>query len=388
MNSYFLEMIIKEVEARSIVNSNGEECVEVSVNKKFIGSAGLDRFNRFSVTQLPKTGNVAQDANKEFNEVLKGLNVSSFEDLNEVEALIADIDNSAKFNKIGGNAILALESALIKGMSNGESIFRFLNPYADDVPQPIFSCIGRSLNYNPANDIEMKEILVMPNFESFDKNVVVGQMVHRKIGERLRFNLKNFNGSWISDRGFDKLLYSFKYLIQDLNKELDGNISLGVSVGANHLFDGKFYVYKNKMLARNDQIEFVSKLVKDFDIEYIEDPLEENDFSSCKHFKRGMVSANYLLGSNVERFNQVKNFVNTIVVKPTQIGSLVKTRELINNANEEGLNVVLSESSGETMDTINCHLSVAWNVPYVKLGLIGKERRAKINEFKEIETNL
>lgn len=377
-------MIIKEVEARSIINSNGDESLEICLNKKFVGSSGLDRFNRLAVEQLPTSGDIVQKFNTEISSLLKGMNVSEFRDMYEVEAVLYDLDNSKKYKNIGGATLVALESALIKGMANQKNLFEFINPYADQLPVLISSCVGRGLGYNSKSDIELKEFLIVPGFQNFEENLLIQKLVNRKLGERLKFKLRNYNGAWISNRDWDKVLYSMKYLLEDLSKEFDSEIKLGLNFAANSLFDGKSYVYKNQIISRNDQINLVNKLVREFDLEYIEDPLEDNDFAAFTNFKRGFVNANSCLASNCARFELLKKYVNSIVVKLSQTGSLIKAKELIDSAKENGINVVLSESSSESNDNIFSHLAVAWNVPYVKLGIFGKERLGKINEFKQI----
>ncbi len=40
------------------------------------------------------------------------------------------------------------------------------------------------------------------------------------------------------------------------------------------------------------------------------------------------------------------------------------------------------------MDTMISDLSVAWNIPYIKCGIFGKERITKINRLREIESKI
>jgi enolase len=48
----------------------------------------------------------------------------------------------------------------------------------------------------------------------------------------------------------------------------------------------------------------------------------------------------------------------------------------------------MSHRSGETNDSYLAHLALAFNCPIVKIGIVGGERMAKINELIRIEEAL
>ncbi len=77
-----------------------------------------------------------------------------------------------------------------------------------------------------------------------------------------------------------------------------------------------------------------------------------------------------------------------MIVKPNQIGSVIKTKEVVDFAHRHDITMAMSHRSGETYDATISHLAVGWNIPYIKCGIFGKERRAKIDELIKIEKEI
>jgi len=79
--------------------------------------------------------------------------------------------------------------------------------------------------------------------------------------------------------------------------------------------------------------------------------------------------------------------VNTVLVKPNQIGTVSDTMKFVEMAKRHGLKTVLSHRSGETDDSIIAHLAVGFGVDYAKFGISG-ERIVKLNELIRIEEKI
>ena len=73
-----------------------------------------------------------------------------------------------------------------------------------------------------------------------------------------------------------------------------------------------------------------------------------------------------------------------MIIKPNQVGTVTGARKTAELAAENGLDLVLSHRSGETMDDSIAHLAVAWNAKMIKTGVKGGERLAKLNELLRI----
>ncbi|HZD43695.1 MAG TPA: enolase, partial [Methanomicrobiales archaeon] len=74
-----------------------------------------------------------------------------------------------------------------------------------------------------------------------------------------------------------------------------------------------------------------------------------------------------------------------VLIKPNQVGTLTDTYEAIRLAQTHGLETVMSHRSGETTDETIAHLATAFSCIFIKTGVIGGERIAKLNELVRIE---
>ncbi|MGC1405857.1 MAG: hypothetical protein WA938_03845, partial [Candidatus Dormiibacterota bacterium] len=78
-----------------------------------------------------------------------------------------------------------------------------------------------------------------------------------------------------------------------------------------------------------------------------------------------------------------------ILVTPNQIGTLSEFLDLVQQAQQQGMGVVVSHRSGETEDTTIADLAVAVGAGQIKSGAPSRgERTAKYNRLLRIERDL
>ena len=97
-----------------------------------------------------------------------------------------------------------------------------------------------------------------------------------------------------------------------------------------------------------------------------------------------------MVSTDLERLQTAiaERAINAVIIKPNQCGSLIKAKEVLDLANSRGITPIVSHRSGETLDKTIAHLAFAWQAPFVKFGIAGKERLAKLNELMKIEKSL
>lgn len=380
-------MKIKRLIARKILNSRGEPAIEVEINGQYKASApsGASK-GKYEVKDFPLSGIPIRIVNKTIAERLIGTRVDSFESLQEVEKILFDYDKSPDLKKIGGNTIIAIEFALLKAFSSGQ-IWKTLNPIADEMPMPLGNCIGGGKHFKGTN-MEIQEFLLVPNAEKFIDGAIVNDYIYKEIGKKLKTNLKTDEGAWVTNLNIDDTLTLLTHVTNKVVKKLGVDVDLGMDVAASSLYNNGLYHYRSNMFSREEQIEYMNKIIGSHDIVYVEDPLEEEDFDGFSQIKCDMVCGDDLICTNLDRLKRAEGKINTVIVKPNQIGSLIKTKELVDYCLRNGIKPVMSHRSGETNDTTISHLAVAWEMPYIKCGIYGKERVVKINELKNIEKQL
>ena len=132
-------------------------------------------------------------------------------------------------------------------------------------------------------------------------------------------------------------------------------------------------------------------MIKKYDLYYVEDPLHQDDFLGFAYInKKALVVGDDLIATDIERLKRAVHLhaVNGFIVKPNQIGSLYKLKEIVNYGKENNIVPVISHRSGETMDVTISHLSVGLEIPIIKTGVSGKEREIKLNELVRIEEEI
>jgi enolase len=168
-------------------------------------------------------------------------------------------------------------------------------------------------------------------------------------------------------------------------------VQLGLDLAAAECYDGDEYTFGDDVRSTEEQLEYVAGLVAEYDLAYVEDPLDENDFAAFAALTdrvgdETLVCGDDLFVTNTERLQRGidEGAANSILVKPNQIGTLSDAFDAIELAARHGYDPVVSHRSGETEDATIAHLAVATDAPFVKTGAVGGERTAKLNELIRI----
>lgn len=382
-------MEIKAVQARKILNSRYKPTIEVTVNGKYTASAPSGASTGSSEVQaFPKGGvDFAVELLNSFDKIQE-LEFDVFRDLAALDPLIPIF---------GGNTVVALQSAILKGISDN-CVWKFISPKAKKIPLLLGNVVGGGM-HTKYKSIDIQEILLTPKSRSIKDNALVNNLLHRKIGMLVNGRAKTDEGAWITSLSNPEALKKVNDLISKKSNTLGVKVELGVDMAASSFWKSRSYCYKNfspkpkvKNLMTEKQIDFVNSLIKDYDLKYFEDPIREDDFQSFAkiHKKNCLVCGDDLITTNAARLQKAIRCksVNCVIIKPNQIGSLTKAKEVVDMAKKHNIKCVISHRSGETMDTIISHLAVAWEIPYIKCGIYGKERKAKIDELIKIEQEI
>ncbi|MBU2633832.1 MAG: enolase [Nanoarchaeota archaeon] len=357
---------------KKILNSRGEETVEVNYNG-FIGSAP---------SGASKGKKEVKDYIKSIDEEIKELKKLKIEDVNT----FSDLKNVEDLTKnFGGNSRIALEFAIF--LSNGG--YKWLK--GRKLPRPLGNVIGGGKHIKNGNLVFQEYLVIDGESESFFDSAFKNLKFHRFIHEKLE-HLDKENNRRMTDEGAWSPNLSDEEVLDLLSKYAKKfKLKLGIDMAADSFFDGEFYVYKDKKLNRDEQIKYVNYLIKKYNLYYVEDPLQEDDFEGFSFIdKRALVCGDDLVVTNLKRLRKAieNNSINSLIVKPNQIGSLIKMREVIIEAKKKNIIPVISHRSGETLDYSISDLAVGFEIPIIKCGIFGKEREAKLNRLVKIEKEI
>ncbi len=391
-------MIIEEVHYRIVFDSRGRETIECEVYTdssygKAIAPSGASTGSEEAIVVDPYR---VEEIEERVSKALIGISVF---DQREIDRALRDEDGTENFSEIGGNFAITASIASAKSASNylGLPLYAYLaGTLINEIPYPLGNVIGGGKHAEGSTDIQ--EFLIIPIgaknfFEAQLTNVRVYREIKRIFDENNIFSAKGDEGAWAAKITDEEAFEILIKAIENVEDETGVKIRIGVDFAATELWNGEYYVYKDKKLNREEQISYVAELVDRYNLLYVEDPLHENDFDGFAELTKMvncMICGDDLFVTNVRRIRKGVELgsANTVLIKPNQIGTLTDTFEAVKIAKDNGYDIVMSHRSGETEDESIAHLSIAFNATLIKTGVVGGERIAKINELIRIEEEL
>lgn len=390
-------MIIEDVTFRIVFDSRGNETVECEVYAgdvigRAIAPSGASTGTHEAVVVDPYK---IEEVEEKIAKALIGYSVFDQEAIDEK---LREIDGTENFSNIGGNFAIATSLAVAKTAADllGVPLYEYLGGiFAKELPYPLGNVIGGGKHAEGSTSIQ--EFLVIPVgakdfFTAQKTNALVHKTLKRLFKKRGIFACKGDEGAWacqISDETAFEILSEAIGIVKD---EISVEVRMGIDVAATELWDGEFYVYRDKKITREEQISYIAELVDKYNLLYVEDPLHEEDFEGFADLtkevgKKCMICGDDLYVTNFKRIQKGVELkaTNTVLIKPNQIGTLTDTFRAVKLAKDNGMYIVVSHRSGETEDNTIAHLSVAFNAKLIKTGVVGGERTAKLNELIRIE---
>jgi len=389
---------IEQIILRTILDSRGNETVEAEIYTDCgFGRAAAPSGASTGTyeARVRPTREAIEDAEKNLIPSLIGEDTC---DQITFDALLRENDGTPDFSSIGANVAVALSLACAKAAASSldMELFRYLGgAFAGETPLPLGNVIGGGAHAPNATSIQ--EFLVVPTGASgASQGVFVNAAVHGAVKKILqkqgKLSGKGDEGAWapaITDTDAFEIISE---AIATVSDAMNVEVRMGIDVAASEMWDGNRYHYKDADRTREDQIAYMADLVDRYNLIYIEDPLFEEDFDAFAELTdqvrdRCLICGDDLFVTNVERITRGIEIsaANCVLIKPNQIGTLTDTFEAIHLAQESGMETVMSHRSGETTDATIAHLATAFECIFLKTGVVGGERIAKLNELIRIE---
>ena len=316
----------------------------------------------------------------------------------EVDAALRGADGTEDFSEIGANSAVAISMAAAKAAADvlGAPLYQHLGGAfrGDNFPVPLGNVVGGGEHAADATHIQ--EYLAAPvGAPSVAEAAFANAAVHETVGELLTERgitaAKGDEGAWAPSIDDAEALEIVDAACERVAEDVGFEIRFGLDVAASELWDGDAYQYGDTTRSPDEQLDYVAELVEEYELAYVEDPVEENDFEGFAELTDRVGDETLLCGddlfvTNTERLQQgiERGAGNSILIKPNQIGTLSLAVDAVETATRNGFTPVISHRSGETEDTTIAHLAVATGTPFIKTGTVGGERTAKLNELIRI----
>ena len=398
-------MFVKEIVPSIIKNSRGEKtiCLKLETYEgSFISSApsgkskGKNEVESYNVKGIVKSFYLL----KIFCKFLKHKNfiIKDIDGLKKLVSLVKRFEG--RYGGLGGNVTYALESVFLKGAAadTNREVWQFIN---DDVnggkkvkmPMPVGNCIGGGLHSDLVRGRrpDFQEFLLIPKEKKFSKAVTTNLRAYHFARMQLKSRGKNDENAWKTEKTNEEVLEILKVVGKKFK------VRIGLDIAASTFYKRGYYYYKNKELIRDkiDQADYVERLVKRFGIYYVEDGMQEEDFSGFKEIlsavnKNVLIVGDDLTTTNLRLVRRAVNSkaMNSMIIKPNQIGSLIQVRDVVKFCKKHDIKLIFSHRSGETMDDILADYCVGFGGDFIKTGIFGKERLIKLKRVIDIEKSL
>lgn len=420
----YQQLPIRDVYAREILDSRGNPTIEVEV------LAGDDVVGRASVPSGASTGKyeavelrdndfrysgkgvqrAVQYVNDHLANAIIGLNVF---DQSKIDQVLIQTDGSNNKKNLGANALLGVSLATAHAAANALRLplYKYLGGVnAKKLPVPMMNILNGGAHAD--NTLDIQEFMIMPvGAESFHEGLrmcaEIYQSLKKLLKERGLQTAVGDEGGFAPDLpGAKEALQVLENAVEKAGYKMGEDIAIALDVAASELYhaeSGK-YVFpgESKMQGQKitrtaeELIDYYQKLMQEFPICSIEDPLDEEDWDGWKLLTDRLGSEVQLVGddlfvTNTERLKQgiERGIANAILIKVNQIGTLTEAIEAIELAQESGYHTIISHRSGETEDTSIADIAVAFHAGQIKTGAPCRtERVAKYNQLLRIEEQL
>ena len=403
--------IIEDVQVRKILDSRGNPTIEVDVvtwnsSGRAAAPSGASTGSR-EVVPYPKGGidEVVSEMEDLIASELIGMDA---DDLATIDEVLKEVDGTDNLSAIGGNTTVAISMAVAKAAaaSYNMPLYKYIGGnLVNELPFPLGNMMNGGAHAG-INAPDIQEFLVVPvGASNIGDAVFANAYVHKRLKELIQTKDSNFTGGkgdeggWVPNISNDVALEIQAQACEEVTDELGIEIRPSLDMAASELWNAEEqkYIYAQDGIKRDtgDQIDFVKDIIDTYNIFYVEDPFDENDFDGFSQLTSEVSDKCLVCGDDLFVTNKdllakgiEMKAANAIIIKPNQIGSLSETYATVKLAKENNIVPVVSHRSGETTDETIAHLAVGFSSPMIKTGAIGGERIAKLNELIRIEEEL
>ena len=383
-------MKIKKVRARKIISSIVDYALEVSIETDkgvFKSSApkGTSKGTHEVVEYVGGIDAAVKNVNTKIKRSLVRTKIKSLKDI---------LNYEKRTEKYGGNVTLCITYCLLRALAAEKKVPVWkLFTKKKKIPSVLNKMIGGGEHAGKSSP-SFQEFLVMQKLENFEKNMQLFSKIKKEWG----FYGRDLEGGWVIDVSDEKAL--------QIIRKYDKKSEIGIDAAASEFYKNGKYTYRNispvkvdgKMILpektknQTQQIKFIKRIQKDYNMFFIEDPLDEEDFRGYAELTKQIGEKCLVVGDDIfatcpERLKKGINIgaCNAVIVKPNQIGSIRKTMEFVELAKKYKYETIISHRSGETNDDMISDIAVGLHIPIMKIGISGGERVSKINRLFEIK---
>ena len=394
---------ITSIEGRVLFNSRGSKTIEVDIksDNKFLGRVCAPSgasVGKYEATSFPSGGpEESLKILKQNSQKFIGLDSS---DLKSIHDTLKTLDSTDNYSIIGGSLAFAVTIASMDSASKSleQPLFKTLSPNSKGkCPFPLGNILGGGAHAGPGTP-DIQEILICATgSKTIEHAIETNLAVHKELRKVLEKEDPNFTngrgdeGGWAPKLENEKALEVSAKACENLGFTLGKEVSLGVDFASSTQWNeeqGK-YLYDRAGFENStgEQIDFAGKIIEKFKLIYAEDAVHEEAFEDMAEltakFPNTLVTGDDLTVTSKDILTKAIGVkaCNAAILKVNQAGSLFDALEFANVANQNNVKLITSHRSGESTDSQISHIGIATKSKMLKVGVVGGERVAKLNEL-------
>ena len=329
---------------------------------------------------------------------------ANFNTIEQFDEILLTLDNSENKSNLGANTLLSLSMSFTKALAlanNLETFEIFDKDYKSyQIPVPLMNILNGGKHAILSSDFQ--EYMIIPlGFENYSDAINCCVKIYWTIKSYLESNGHSTSvgdeGGFVSPyKNNEEPLKLIMECIEKAGYKPGVEVFLGLDVAASELVDNKKYKImqnnKNNFMTPDELLNFYVHLVKNYPIKSIEDPFDQDDWENWTKLNKEIGSKVQIVGDDllVTSINKIKtsiseDSVNTVLIKPNQVGTISETLNAIKFAHKNNLNTIISHRSGDTEDSFIADLAIGTQATQLKSGAPARsERTAKYNRISEI----
>src|SRR5207245_660394 len=229
----------------------------------------------------------------------------------------------------------SVAAAVAASRARGILPCRLIDPRCNSLPYPLGNVIGGGKHAGEKSP-SIQEVLVAPlGATSMREAIQLNFDVHSRVGRELSSMLpypvgRGDEGGWCPGLTDEDAIQLASEAAREVADRSGRKIRVGVDFAAGSLYnpkDGRYrYRASGKSVDREGQLSYVAELCDRFDLFYVEDPLQEEDFDGfadlTSSLGKTLVVGDDLYTTNLERLQEGARRRSTsgVIIKLNQVG--------------------------------------------------------------------
>ena len=394
---------ITSIKGRIIHNSRGTKTIEVDVisDNQYLGRTAAPSgasVGKYEAISFPEGG--PEESLRILNENSNKFLEFESNDLKSIDGVIKSIDKTYNYSIIGGALAYAVTIASMESASKavGKPLFELISEQNEyRFPIPIGNILGGGVHAGPGTP-DIQEILICATGAKTIRDAIETNFkVHKELRNVIEkadpsfTNGRGDEGGWAPKCDNEKALELCANACENLGYTLGNEVSLGVDFASSTQWNEEKHVYVYERAGfentPEEQIEFAANIIEKYKLIYAEDAVHEEAFDGMSElvskFSKTMITGDDLTVTNKDILEKAieKKSCNAAILKVNQAGSLYDALEFAKTAKNNDIKLVTSHRSGESIDSQISHIGIGTNSKMLKVGVVGGERVAKLNEL-------